>query len=136
MIKFTPKKWAKKALAGEGLKIGTTRHYREIEDERFRDEDEGGRRIAFQPKHQVTAKEFNRIFKHEGYMLDEKWKINFGRVPLLSERSQFSTYVFCCSLINDESEIEKLAEIFDADDYFSISDPAAFRNLIGIELRR
>jgi len=136
LVKFTSNEWKNKAISGDGLKIGTTKHYREIEDEKFRDEEEGGARIIFRPGGEVSGSQFNRIFKHEGAKIPEALKIDLIGTSLQGERSQFNTYVYCCSWINDLSEIEELSERFNSDTYYSISDPTKFRNTIGQELEQ
>lgn len=135
LVKFTSKKWSQVALKGVGLKIGTTKHYREIEDARFRDEDEGGGRLLLQPNRKVYGKDLNRIFGHEGVQFDDDLTVDLSGTSLLGERSQFNTNVFCCSCTKDLSEIEGLASRFEADDYFFISDPTLFRRAIGEQLK-
>lgn len=135
LVKYTTKLWRDAALSQESLRIGSVLHYRQIEDLRFRDEDEGEGRIVHSSKIPLTAEAHNRIFAEHPYRLNDGWTIDTNGVPLLSERSQFNAFVFCCSLLRRNHQIHNHARQFKSDAWYFIKNPLAFADAVAQGLK-
>ena len=135
LVKFTTKRWRDAALDQVSLRVGSVLYYREIEDRRFRDEDEGDGRIVHRAKTPLTAEVHNRIFAEQPYRLSDGWTIDTSGVPLLSEKSQFNAFVFSCSLLQRNHEIHKQAQKFKSDARYFIKDPLGFADAVAQSLK-
>lgn len=136
LVKYTAKRWRDAALSQTSLRIGSVLYYREIDDARFRDENEGDGRIVHRAKTPLTAEVHNRIFAEQPYRLNEGWTIDTGGIPLLSERSEFNAFVFSCSLLQRNHEIPKLAQKFKSDARYFIKSPLGFADAVAEGLRK
>lgn len=135
LVKYTKRHWCAAALNQTSLRIGSVLYYREIEDRRFRDEDEGEGRIVHRSKTPLTAEVHNRIFSEHSYRLHHDWKIETNGVPLLSERSLFNPFVFSCSLLRRNHEISSLAREFGSDARYFIKNPRDFADTVARGLK-
>ena len=62
LAKFTDEKWQREALNVNSIIIGSFLYYREIENETFRDEDEGQGSVVYKSKTPLTEEIHNQIF--------------------------------------------------------------------------
>lgn len=136
LVKYTSKRWRDAALNQTSLRIGSVLHYREIEDQRFRDENEGDGRIVYQSKTPLTSEVHNRIFEGHPYKLNDGWTIDTGGAPLFSEPSQFNAFVFSCSLLKRNHEIQKQAHKFKSNAWYFIKNPMQFADDIAGKLKK
>ena len=134
LVKFSTKKYKILTLAGLSIRIGTLKYYRNIENKLIRDEEEGGGRIVYDCRIPLTAERFNRYFVDDNIKLAEGWSFNTSGVPLVSERSPFNAFIFCCTLVNDEKEIPKLSQAFKSNAHYYIKDIWEFADRIGDRL--
>lgn len=135
LVKFTAKRWRDEALNHSSLRIGSVLYYRGIDDERFRDENEGEGRIVHVAKKILTAEEHNRIFAEQPYRLADGWSIETNGIPLFSEKSEFNAFVFSCSLLKRNHEIPKLAKKFKSEARYFIKDPLGFADAVAEGLK-
>lgn len=130
LVKYTAKRWRDAALSQTSLRIGSVLYYREIDDARFRDENEGDGRIVHCAKIPLTAEVHSRIFAEQPYRLTDGWTIDTGGIPLLSEKSEFNAFVFSCSLLQRNNEIPKLTRKFKSDARYFIKNPLGFADAV------
>lgn len=135
LVKYTARRWRDAALSQTSLRIGSVLHYREIDDARFRDDNEGDGRIVHRAKIPLTAEVHNRIFAEQPYRLTDGWTIDTGGIPFLSEKSEFNTFVFSCSLLQRNHEIPKLAQKFKSDARYFIKNPLDFADAVAEGLK-
>lgn len=136
LVKYTASRWCEAALSQTSLRIGSVLHYREIDDARFRDENEGDGRIVHHAITPMTAEVHNRIFSEQPYRLTEGWTIDTRGMPLSSEKSEFNAFVFSCSLLQRNHEIPKLGQKFKADARYFIKNPLGFADAVADGLKR
>ena len=125
LVKFTDKKFIGYAVSGESVKIGSILHYRSIEDERFRDIDEGNGCIKL-VMDKIDAKSFNDIMYMDGIELNPEWSIEANGCPIFSNKSSFNPLVFSCSLVQEKNEIKKLQDKFQTNGTYYIKNPRNF----------
>ncbi len=136
LVKFSNKKYVKLAVSGESIHLGSFDYYRKIENEKLRDEDEGGGRVLYKSTRPLKADEFNRIFANDGYTLLEGWTIDLGSSGLYSERSPYNCFIFCCSLCDSEAEIYEMTKKFKTDGHYYIKDIWKFADGIAQVLKQ
>ncbi|HMN49953.1 MAG TPA: hypothetical protein PKD67_12485 [Ignavibacteriaceae bacterium] len=122
LAKFTDEKWKREALKGKSLRIGSFLYYREIENETFRDEDEGQGSVVYKSKLPLTEEIYNKIFADSKIRLANGWTIETGGIPLISEKSTFNTLIFSCSLLDSPKEISEFKAKFKKDSVCFIKD--------------
>lgn len=125
LVKFTDKKFIGYAVSGKSVKIGSILHYRSIEDERFRDIEEGNGSIKL-VMDTIDAKSFNDIMYMDGMELNPGWSIEANGCPIFSNKSSFNPLVFSCSLVQEKSEIKKLQDKFQTNGTYYIKNPRNF----------
>ncbi len=125
LVKFTDKKFIGYAISGKSIKVGSILHYRSIEDERFRDVDEGNGSIKLVID-TIDAKSFNEIMYMDGMELNSEWSIKANGCPIFSNKSSFNPLVFSCSLVQEKSEIKKLQDNFQTNGTYYIKNPRKF----------
>ncbi|MDD9723320.1 hypothetical protein PVW51_21670 [Sulfitobacter sp. PR48] len=114
------------------LKLGTFHHYRSIEDEKFRDIQEGqiGREIVVQrpcQKLEELASNPRSGIDLNPENLDEEGNFVARTALLVHEHlAEFNAWVFCCSLVENLDEIPEIQQRFEAKDYFFITNPERF----------
>ncbi len=117
------------------IKIGSFLYYREIEDKKRRDQQEGQRGLDLILKR--PCKKLDELIKKNGYgdynsdYLDSTGCFK-GEYHLLvhDHMYEFNAWVFCCSIIDDLNDIEKLKTNFECDSFYFISDIDKFINSI------
>ena len=135
LAKFTDKKWQKEALNGNSIRIGSFLYYREIENETFRDEDEGQGSVVYKSNEPLTEEIHNKVFADSNIRLTNGWTINTGGAPLISEKSSFNTFIFCCSLLDSPKEIPEFKSKFKKERVYFIKDIWKFVDGISIKIR-
>lgn len=135
LVKFTDKKFIGYAVSGKSVKIGSILHYRNIEDERFRDEDEGNGSIKLVVD-KIDAKSFNDIMYMDGIKLNPEWSIKPNGCPIISTKSQYNPLVFSCSLVQGKSEIKKLQDRFQTNGTYYIKTPRNFMFSIAQSIKK
>jgi len=125
LVKFTDKKYVGYAVSGKSIKIGSILHYRSIEDERFRDEDEGDGSIKLIAD-EIDVELFNKTMAYNGLQLNQGWTIEANNIPIYSDKSPFNALVYSCSLVQDKSEINTLQKRFKTDGVYYIKNPRKF----------
>jgi len=130
LVKFLPENVPPPYLAPERatLKIGTFKHYREIEDETRRDAEEGQRGLdltirrpskrldeliagsPYAPQYPKDQINVDGTFNFEYHILDHEHLYNFN------------AWVFCCSIIDDLKDIEPLKKRFNAKHHYFITN--------------
>lgn len=136
LAKFTDQKWKNEALNGQSIRIGSFQYYREIENEKFRDEDEGQGSVVYKSKEPLTEKVHNQIFADSSLRMGNGWTIDTGGVPLISEKSSFNTFIFCCSMLDSLKEIPKFKRNFEKDSVYFIKDIWKFTDRISNEIHK
>lgn len=135
LAKFTDERWKKEALNGTSIRIGSFLYYREIENKIFRDEDEGQGSVVYKSKVPLTEEVSSRVFADNGIRLVNGWTIDTGGAPLISEKSSFNTFIFCCSLLNSPKEIPDFKSKFNTDSVYFIKDIWKFVDRISVKIR-
>lgn len=130
LVKFLPEDVVPPYVAPEcaSVKIGTFQHYRTIEDETRRDIEEGQRGLdltvrkpsrrldeliassPYAPQYPKDQVKEDGTFDFEYHILDH------------GHLYDFNAWMFCCSVIEDLSDIEPLKTRFNAKNYYFITD--------------
>ena len=118
--------------ANSTIKIGTFNHYRNIECDIRRDRQEGQRGLDLILK-RPCEKLDELIEKGETYggysadIVDENGFFTCEyHLQVHEHLYEFNTWIFCCSIIDDLSEIEFLKTRFNSSHYYFISDLDSF----------
>lgn len=133
IIKFIDQKWKKKLKNEGSIRIGTFDYYKKIENEKIKDENDGGARIVYKGK-KIITEEDNNLFFNDNIQLANGWTIETNDCSLIGEPSKFNTFIFCCSIIKPEDDISKVKKTLGYDDYYQITNPNLFIKQIGSAL--
>lgn len=135
LVKFTAKKWQNEALLRRNIRIGSIAYYREIEDLKFKDEDEGEGRTAYKSKTVLTEELFNKIFSDGNIRLTNGWKIDTNGNTFYSERCTFNAFVFSCSLLKRRKDIQTTENLFKSNSHYFIKDIWKFAYGVAEQIR-
>jgi hypothetical protein len=126
-----------KNLKSYKINLGSFLYYREIEDHKRRDVNEGQRGLDLILKRPCSK--LAEYIKQSGYGYDpythEYLDNNGNFIPeyhftVHDHMYDYNAWVFCCSMIDDLNEIPILMEKFECDSYYFISDIDKFINSI------
>jgi hypothetical protein len=130
LVKFLPEDVKPPFLEPKSatLKIGTFKHYRNIEDETRRDREEGQRGLDLTVR--KTSKRLEELIKSSPYapkypkdQVNEDGTFKFEYHILDHDHLyDFNAWVFCCSIIENLEDIEIIKKRFNAKHHFFITD--------------
>lgn len=114
------------------VKLGTFKHYREIEDVARMDCEEGQRGLDLlirRPSKRldelIVSSAYTPPYSNEHILPDGTFGFEY-HVMNYEYLYDFNAWIFCCSIIENLSDIPKLAQRFGASHYYFISDGNAF----------
>ena len=134
LVKTLSREHRDNALKHGSVRVGTINYYREIEDAKRQDSDEGLGHIIWKGQKLSTA-DHNRLFTPvENVRIKQGWTIENKGIPLHGSYPNFNAYCFCYSEIKNINEIQNISG-GKAKHYYYISDLAKFINKITEHLR-
>ena len=113
------------ALKHGSVRIGTINYYREIEDAKRQDAEEGLGHIVWKGE-MLTSEDHNRIFTPtENVQMETGWAIENKGAPIHGSYPNFNAYCFCYSEIKNINEVSAVSD-GKAKHYYFISDLSEF----------
>lgn len=125
LIKILSLEHRNNAVKFGNVRLGTINYYREIEDAKRQDAEEGLGHIIWKGE-ELSGEDHNRIFTpFENVQMNPEWTIKNKGIPIHGSYPNFNAYCFCYSSINNINEIQKISG-GKAKHYYFISDLAKF----------
>ena len=124
-------------LDNYSIRLGSFLDYKKTEDLKRQDKSEGQRGLHLTIKR--PCKKLDELIKENKVLMpeytDKELDENGDFIPKVTmfdheHLDDFNTWIFCCSIVEDLKDIEKIKNKFNADSYYFISDIDKFSNAL------